>query len=241
GLFAGPVVNKIGPSLSLALGGLTYALYSGSLLYYNHQQHDTFPIVSGAILGLGAALLWTGQGAIMLSYPTESDKGKYIGIFWVIFNLGGVLGSIVPIALNWNSKAGSVNDGTYIGFMVLMGLGSLLALLLLPPDKVVHDDGRPIIIQKFPNWAEEITGVLKIFIDWKMLLLFPMFIASNWFYAYQFNGVNAFYFNIRTRPFNSLWYWTAQIVGAFLFGKLLDWPKFGRKGRGLIGLAVLMV
>ncbi|CAG8645239.1 7180_t:CDS:2, partial [Gigaspora rosea] len=52
GLFAGPIVNKIGPSFAMALGGLTYALYSGSLLYYNHQKQDGFPIASGAILGL---------------------------------------------------------------------------------------------------------------------------------------------------------------------------------------------
>ncbi|RIB21746.1 major facilitator superfamily domain-containing protein [Gigaspora rosea] len=241
GLFAGPIVNKIGPSLAMALGGLTYALYSGSLLYYNHQQQDGFPIASGAILGLGAALLWTGQGAIMLSYPSESNKGEYIGIFWVIFNLGGVIGSIIPLALNWNSTAGSVNDGTYIGFIILMGLGSLMALLLLSPHKVTRDDGQPVIIQQFPSWKEEITGVLKIFLDWKMLALFPMFIASNWFYAYQFNGVNAFYFNVRTRAFNSLWYWTAQILAAFFFGKLLDWSKFGRKSRGILGISYITI
>src|ERR1044072_5043497 len=74
GLFAGAIVNKLGPSTSLALGGSTYALYSGSLLYYNHKHHQEFPVTSGAILGFGAALLWTGQGAIMLSYPTERNK-----------------------------------------------------------------------------------------------------------------------------------------------------------------------
>ncbi|CAG8743258.1 13563_t:CDS:2, partial [Racocetra persica] len=70
----------------------------------------------------------------------------------------GVLGSIVPLALIWNSTTGSVNDGTYIGFMVLMAFGSLLAMTLLPPNKVIH---------------------------WRMIALFPMFIASNWFYAYR--------------------------------------------------------
>ncbi|CAG8667439.1 17791_t:CDS:2, partial [Racocetra fulgida] len=160
GLFAGPVINKIGPSISLALGGLTYALYSGSLFYYNHLQESAFPIISGAILGLGAALLWTGQGAIMLSYPSEADKGRFIGLFWVIFNLGGVLGSIVPLGLNWNSTAGSVNDGTYIGFMVLMAFGSLLAMTLLPPNKVIRDDGQHVSIQKFPKWEEELVGII---------------------------------------------------------------------------------
>ncbi|CAG8500031.1 2755_t:CDS:2, partial [Scutellospora calospora] len=153
----------------------------------------------------------------------------------------GVLGSIIPLALNWNSSEGSVNDGTYIGFIILMGLGSLLAFALLPPEKVIRDDGQHIIIQKFPKWEEELIGVAKILINWKMIALFPMFIASNWFYAYQFNDINAFYFNIRTRAFNSLWYWTAQIIGAALFGKFLDFPKLGRRNRGILGLAIIAV
>lgn len=38
----------------------------------------------------------------MMSYPTESEKGAYIGLFWAIFNMGGVIGSIVPIADLWD-------------------------------------------------------------------------------------------------------------------------------------------
>ncbi|CAG8587728.1 6026_t:CDS:2 [Diversispora eburnea] len=241
GLFAGPIVNKFGPSKCMALGGITYALYSGSLLYYNNEKGDVFPIFAGGILGLGAALLWTGQGAIMMSYPTESDKGKFIGIFWAIFSLGGVFGSIVPIALNWNSTAGSVNDGTYIGFTILMGLGALLCLTLLPPSKVVRDDGKHINIKKFPNWKEEIIGVLKLFLDWKIILLTPMFLASNWYYAYQFNAVNAFYFNIRTRSFNNLWYWAVQILSATIFGRFLDVNNLSRKTRGIYGLLIIAI
>ncbi|CAI2183644.1 17955_t:CDS:2 [Funneliformis geosporum] len=242
GLFAGPIVNKLGPSFSLIIGGLTYALYSGSLLYYNHIKSQYFTVISGGILGFGAALLWTGQGAIMLSYPNEDDKGKFIGLFWVIFNMGGVLGSLIPIGLNWNQvNSGSVTDGTYIAFMVLMALGAFLSYALLPPHKVFHQDGKPVIIQKFPKWKDEITGVFKLFFNWKMLALTPMFVASNWFYAYQFNVVNANFFNVRTRAFNNLWYWAAQIVGAIVFGKFLDITSLKRKNRGLVGLLILSV
>lgn len=33
----------------------------------------------------------------MLAYPTEGEKGRYIGIFWAIFNLGSVVGSSVSL------------------------------------------------------------------------------------------------------------------------------------------------
>lgn len=83
----------------IILGGWTYALYTGSLLNYNHRGNGTFVIASGAILGLGATLLWVTQGAIMLSYPLPHQKGRSIAFFWVIFNLGGAIGSFISLGL----------------------------------------------------------------------------------------------------------------------------------------------
>jgi MFS family permease len=56
---------------------------------------DGFGIFIGALLGFCAALLWTAQGCIMVSYPHEDDKGKFFGWFWAIFNMGAVIGSLV--------------------------------------------------------------------------------------------------------------------------------------------------
>jgi hypothetical protein len=64
-------------------------------------------IAAGAILGICAGLLWAAQGSLMLAYPTEVQKGRFIGIFWSIFNLGGVVGASVALGQNIHSKAGS--------------------------------------------------------------------------------------------------------------------------------------
>jgi hypothetical protein len=69
-----------------------------------HQNAGGFVIAAGAILGLCAGLLWTAQGSLMLAYPTEDQKGKFIGIFWSIFNLGGVVGAAVSFARNFDSE-----------------------------------------------------------------------------------------------------------------------------------------
>ena len=39
----------------------------------------------------------------MLAYPTEDQKGKFIGIFWSIFNLGGVVGAAVSLGNNYDN------------------------------------------------------------------------------------------------------------------------------------------
>ena len=97
GFFAGTVVNRLGIKISLSFGGFGYFLYSSSLLSYNNDKNAGFVIFAGALLGVCAGILWAAQGAIMMSYPTEASKGRYISWFWMIFNLGGVIGSLVGV------------------------------------------------------------------------------------------------------------------------------------------------
>ena len=99
GFFAGSIANRIGLRLTLSFGGFGYFLYVASLLSYNHNKNSGFLIFAGALLGVCGGLLWCAQGAVMMSYPNEKEKGKFIAIFWVIFNLGGVIGSLVSTFL----------------------------------------------------------------------------------------------------------------------------------------------
>ena len=116
-----------------------------------------------------------------------------------------------------------VSDGTYIGFIVLMFFGAVLALFLCDAGKVIREDGSRVILMKNPTWQTEILGLWEtLFTDSYIILLFPMFFASNWFYTYQFNGMNAAHFNTRTRALNNTLYWVSQIGGAFVFGFALD-------------------
>ena len=95
GFFAGTFVNKIGIRFALSFGGLGYCIYVASFLSYSHNQNGGFTTFAGAFLGVCAGLLWTSQGTIMMSYAPEESKGKYISWFWMIFNLGAVIGSLV--------------------------------------------------------------------------------------------------------------------------------------------------
>lgn len=99
GFFAGSICNRIGIRLTLAMGGIGYCIYIASFLCYNITENRGFNIFAGALLGLCAGMLWTAQGAIMMSYPEEKNKGKYISYFWIIFNLGAVIGGLVSFFL----------------------------------------------------------------------------------------------------------------------------------------------
>ncbi len=129
----------------------------------------------------------------------------------------------IPLGLNLHSEAGAVNDGTYIAFMVLMAAGFFLAFSLVDSKHVRRADGSHVVVMKNPTWRSEILGLVEVLkTDWYIVCLFPMFLASNWFYTYQFQDVNAPYFNIRTRALNNTLYWTSQIIGAYIMGYALD-------------------
>jgi hypothetical protein len=49
-----------------------------------------------------------------------------------------------------------------------------------------------------------------------IVLLFPMFWSSNWFYTDQFNAVNGPHFDTCTKSLNGLLYWLSQIIAAVI-------------------------
>ncbi|KAE8442901.1 hypothetical protein EG329_002573 [Mollisiaceae sp. DMI_Dod_QoI] len=243
GFFAGTVTNALGIRIALSFGGLGYCVYVSSYLCYNHTKNFGYIVFSGLLLGCCAGILWSAQGAIMMSYPPERLKGRFISWFWIIFNLGAVIGSLVELGLNIdNSHNGGVSDGTYIGFIVLTFLGACLSWTLVDAKHVVRRDGSRIILMKHPTWKTEIIGLWEtLWSDPYIVLLFPMFFASNWFYTYQFNDFNLARFTTRTRALNNTLYWLAQMFGALIFGLALDFPNVRRTTRAKVAWAVMFV
>jgi MFS family permease len=241
GFFAGTFVNRLGVKLTLAFGGIGYCIYAISLLVSVHKSVGGFNIFAGALLGVCAGLLWTAQGTIMLSYPLEHEKGRYFAWFWAIFNCGACMGALILLGQNINVTTNStVTDGTYIAFIILMFLGALVALLLCDAQKVIRSDGSRVILKKNPSWKSEFIGLWEtVQQEPFVVLLFPMFWSSNWFYTYQGNAVNGGHFDTRTKALNDFLYWFAQIVAATAIGPILDITYFRRTTRARAALIIL--
>lgn len=134
-----------------------------------------------------------------------------------------------------------MTDGTYIAFMVLQFFGALLAVCMVDSKNVRREDGSHIIAMKNPTWKTELMGLVQTFqTDPYIVMLFPMFLASNWFTTYQFNAVNASNFDVPTRALNNVLYWISQMIGAFTFGWLLDIARIPRSVRAK-GVLVVML
>ncbi|GAA5845882.1 hypothetical protein JCM3766R1_004643 [Sporobolomyces carnicolor] len=232
GFFSGPIINRIGNRLALGLGAVGYSIYMGALLNYNIRQTSGFVIAAGAILGVCAGLLWTAQGSLTLSYATEKTKGRLFALFWMIFNLGGVLGSAIELGLVYHSETNTVGNGVYIVFMTIAAVVSLVPATLVSPDRMIRSDGTRVIPPTHPTVRNQFVGLYNILKrDYLIFCLFPYFLASNWIYTYQFNSYNGVQFTLRGRALNSLLYWTANICGAGLFGLAIDSTRFRRTRR----------
>ncbi|KAI0824942.1 MFS general substrate transporter [Trametes gibbosa] len=242
GLVSGAINNLLGPRLTLFIGTLGYALYVGSLWCYQTQGTGWFVILAGALLGVSAALLWSAQGAIMMSYPLEKDKGRAFAIFWAIFQFGSFIGSIIALAINIESgKLSAVSTSTYIAFLVIIFVGVASSFLVLPPNKVIRSDGTIVKLEAVSKPHEEVVGMMRLLKDWRMLALVPMFFASNYFYAYQ-GAINTNLFDGPTRALNATLEGAGAIVGALMIGYFcLDLKWFARRTRGYLGLAVVTV
>ncbi|KAG0284368.1 hypothetical protein BGZ96_011260 [Linnemannia gamsii] len=243
-LVAGGAHNMIGPRLCVAFGGFTFFLYAGAMYMARDDDRSLYPPIAGILLGLGAGCIWVTQGAMMMSYPTEDNKGKYIACFWAIYNLGAVLGSVLPLTMFLVTKAPDQDDvspETYIVYMVIMGLATLLGFFLSKPSSIVRDNGDPVVVAKFAGLKAETQAILAVFCDWRMLLLIPAFFFSNFSYTYQFNDFNGNAFNIGARSLNSAVFWIAQIIGAIVIGYMLDGIPVKRPRRAVIGLCFIGV
>lgn len=78
GFFAGTITNALGIKIALSFGGLGYSVYVSSYLCYNRTQNYGYTVFAGFLLGCCAGILWCAQGAIMMAYPPEKDKGRYV-------------------------------------------------------------------------------------------------------------------------------------------------------------------
>lgn len=78
-------------------------------------------VAGGVILGVGAGGFWSAQGALMMAYASPRSRGRLIGLFWTIFNLGGVAGGLLQWALNFNSTA---SEASAVSYFLRLRVGS---------------------------------------------------------------------------------------------------------------------
>ncbi|KAL0938550.1 DUF895 domain membrane protein [Colletotrichum truncatum] len=219
------MANKIGLKNALIFGTTGYAIYSASLYTNNRYGTEWFVYVGSAACGITAGIFWAAEGAIMISYPEDQKRGRYLA-YWLAYRNGGsIVGGAINLAFNSTGKTtGKLDWRTYVVFVALQCLGPFVAMLLSPPEKVQRQDGRRVAkAEKIPTIAE-LKAVSKILIRKDFLLVFPFFFYATFLLSYA-GSYLSLYFSVRSRALASLVSALAQITANFFFGHFLDWTK----------------
>ncbi|ORX91291.1 hypothetical protein K493DRAFT_286974 [Basidiobolus meristosporus CBS 931.73] len=234
GIVAGSVNNLLGPRVSIIVAGLTYILYVLLLWTYTRIANTALTIFGAVLVGFGSSLLWSAAGMIITSYPMENQKGRFFGIFWILFNMGAFIGGFLPL-LDFDFQI------VTISFLSLMAFGVFITCFLISPARVIREDGTRVTSKTGFNLSHEVRQLIRAVTNRRLLLLWPIFFYSNWFYSYRFGDLNGTFFTPRTRTFNNIFYWASQMLGAFTFGQFLDNPLFARSKRATLGLMFIVL
>ena len=173
--FNTPVVERLGPRLSMFWGALGYVMWVVSALFpalraevFADSEFFLFQdwFIYGVMLfcaclnGLGASIYFVGQGKYIAMCANESNKGRFQSIFQIIFKSSSVSGSLFGAFL-----LGSFSLVSFFSAMGAIGLfGAFTALLLTQPKEpkgVASPRERCSLLEEDEQNAEGMKGHLQ--------------------------------------------------------------------------------
>uniref|UniRef100_A0AAY4CV70 Major facilitator superfamily domain containing 11 n=1 Tax=Denticeps clupeoides TaxID=299321 RepID=A0AAY4CV70_9TELE len=122
------IVAVVGPQFTMIISGI---LYSGYIAVFINPSSWSFYLTS-LLIGLGAAMLWTAQGHLLVENSDVSTINRNTGIFWAFLQCSMLFGNLY-IYLAWTGKT-EITDANrrilFIALLVISVLGTLSFLTL---------------------------------------------------------------------------------------------------------------
>lgn len=206
-------------------------------------------IAAGCILGIGAGLLWTGQGRLILDYSTPHDRGTLFAIFWALYRMASVLGGFLSFAYFSvpGNDASSGSFGLYVIFLILVCGGALMTLTLKAADDCLDDSSdstghaAPSMVSRpeAGSMLDELRATGQAFRNRTLLMLSLMFWASGGNEPYILSGFTDRSFDKRTTGMEMVWYFTSSILGVLMTGTMLD--RFTRRHQERSGAIIVLM
>ena len=143
---ATPIVNKCGERLAMVLGALCYWPYitsfllpSASIKYPDSMDVDKTLIeavilISAALNGFGASILWVVKGRYISRIACEENKGTFNSIFWAVYMMCIIVGALFGAVLLEHTDAFTF----YCAMSAFCILAALFFLFLRPAEKNVQ-------------------------------------------------------------------------------------------------------
>eukprot|EP01054_Gregarina_sp_Poly1_P004518 Gregarina_sp_Poly_1__4517@NODE_2425_length_2150_cov_229_221315_g1541_i0_p1_GENE_NODE_2425_length_2150_cov_229_221315_g1541_i0NODE_2425_length_2150_cov_229_221315_g1541_i0_p1_ORF_typecomplete_len333_score27_49MFS_1/PF07690_16/0_00025MFS_1/PF07690_16/2_5e03_NODE_2425_length_2150_cov_229_221315_g1541_i05121510 len=180
----------------------------------------------------------------MLAYAPELQRGFYVGLFWAVFNVGGVFATITSLG-GLTSGTDTGQNGLYWFLVSVMFLASfLLPRLILHPEQVKAASGVEIQFIESDGSAEgvydEAANMLKVCFIPEMILMSLLFVGSLWDQSYHNNFITYYLTTDRAAMILQIVHWTTQVVGPFTYALVLDCALWNLRKRCLVSFLILV-
>jgi len=217
-LFANVIVQRWGEKLCLVIGAGTYVAYLGANLY--PRMYTLIP--ASVLIGWGASILWTAQGAYLAKNSTSKTMGYHSGVFFGLFMMNAVVGNLMAGTLV------HFHGSTEVLVIVLFVIGvvATISFFFIPKPISVEDTNSINTPQPKKTLLSSLTDTILLFRESKMILMGLVIVYSGFSQAY-------FYGRFPT-TFGEKWlFWIMACfgffdsIGSIIMGKLSD--LMGRK------------
>uniref|UniRef100_A0A1A8IWM4 Major facilitator superfamily domain containing 11 n=4 Tax=Nothobranchius TaxID=28779 RepID=A0A1A8IWM4_NOTKU len=257
-LLAPTVVTVIGAKLTMFLSGL---LYSGYIAVFIIPSTWSFYLTS-ALIGIGAALLWTAQGHFLVENSEASTINRNTGMFWALLQCSMLLGNLY-VYLDWNGKA-EISDSSrrniFLFLLVASILGTLSFLVLRTSHReeemISEEEGQSLLSTRsmYKNRAEaalqdtksDFKTILQLLKSKTIMLLSPCMAYSGLELSF-YSGVYGTCIGATAQfgeaakgliGISGIVVGIGEIVGGGLFGLLCRNSRFRRTSVVFLGMVV---
>eukprot|EP00475_Leptophrys_vorax_P037957 TRINITY_DN6611_c0_g1_i1.p1 TRINITY_DN6611_c0_g1~~TRINITY_DN6611_c0_g1_i1.p1 ORF type:complete len:501 (-),score=150.08 TRINITY_DN6611_c0_g1_i1:782-2254(-) len=232
--FSSALVRTFGIKTALFCGASTYVLFVSS----NIKKMTWFTYASAALEGIGAAALWTAQGAYVTNSVTEYEllknlepgnaQGSFNGLFFSIYNFNQFIGNMLVAVL----FQFSISESTIFSIAtVLCGLGAVSLLLL--PVPTVEEFGDEELEEDDAADKPSLWSNFGIMAQTSFILLIPIIIYNGLSQGFIFGVLPALVSEPNIKFYTMAVFGITDTFASFGFGRISD--RMGRKPFLILG------
>lgn len=166
------IISLIGPRIAMIIGAVTYVLF---IMSYLIPQTWLLYFASG-IMGMGAAVIWTGQGNYLTLSSSAATIQRDSGIFWAMLQCSMFFGNLFVFFQFQGQETIGESTRTMV-FWVLTGVAIVGIVFLCVLRKPRGNDDNPLPEVVPPFQALKNAGVM--FLTKDMLLLCVTFFYTG--------------------------------------------------------------
>ncbi|XP_022911255.1 UNC93-like protein MFSD11 isoform X2 [Onthophagus taurus] len=167
------VISLVGPKFSMFIGAITYV---GIILTFLRPYTWTLYGMS-AVVGIGAALLWTGQGNYLTLNSSSATISRNSGVFWAMLQASMFFGNLfVFFQFQGKDRIDTETRVIVVTVLSVICAGGSLVILFLPKPR---NDDTELVVNENRTALQALKDAGKMFFTKNMLLLCVTFLYTG--------------------------------------------------------------